>query len=178
MIGLTLDSKLRALAGGLLAREGMVNELILTGGKTAGPGNPSEADALKSYLLKKYPDLANFPIRLEETSVDTTESAKSVAEMLGGDSKKPVLLITNDYHVLRASRDFQNQGLTIEEIPAETIVSKRSGHHERFIQEYLRSCKTKKKQAIEVALRGIMKLDPEGKLLTMLAHKLRGGKTI
>jgi len=174
-IGLTLDSKLRVLAGGLLAREGKVNELILTGGKTAGADNPSEAETMKLYLLRKYPDLADFPIRLEETSIDTATNAEFTSEMLRGDSEGPILLITNDYHMLRASKNFQNQGLNIEEMPAEEIVSERSSHHERFIREYLRSCEIKKKQAIEVALRGMMKLDPKGKLLTALAHKLRGG---
>lgn len=179
-VGLTADSKIRVLAAGLLAAKGRIGELILTGGKTAGPERPSEAEAMKQYLLKKfpvekYPKLRDFSIRLEEASVDTVENAKLVAEMLQGDSEGSVLLVTSDYHMLRASRNFQNQGLSVEEMPAEEIVSERSGHHKRYIREYLRSFDTKKKRVMEAALRGMMRIDPSGKLLTDLARRLRSG---
>ena len=128
---------------------------------------------MKAYLLEKFPDLEDFPVRLEKTSMDSVENAKLVTEMLGDDSEGTTLLVTEDWHMLRARQNFQRQGITVEEVPAETIVSDRSSHHEKFIQDYLRSSGTKRKQATELALRGMMKIDPQGRLLTTLACKLR-----
>lgn len=175
---LTLDSKLRVLAAGLIASEGRANNLILSGGKTAGPDHPSEAETMRIYLLREYPNLSGFPIRLEEDSVDSVENAKFTSEILKDNKGEPILLITSDYHMLRASRDFQGQGLNIEKLPAEEIVSEHSSENEKFIRTYLKSQGIKKRRITELALRGIMKLDPEGKLLTMLARKLRAGRGI
>jgi len=175
---LTLDSKLRVLAAGLIASEGRANNLILSGGKTAGPDQPSEAEIMKLYLLHEYPNLSNFPIRLEEESIDSIENARFTSEILKDNKEESILLITSDYHMLRASRDFQGQGLNIEKLPAEGIVSEHSSENEKFIRTYLKSQGIKKKQVVELALRQMMKLDPKGKLLTLLARKLRSGRSI
>lgn len=175
MTSLTFDSKLRVLAGGLIAREGKTKQIILTGGKTAGPENPSEAEVMKKYLLKKYPQLNDSTIITEESSFDTIENSRHVAELLKGNTNKLILLITNDYHLLRASKNFENQGINVAEIPAENMVSLRSESHEKLIQRYLGSCEIKKKRSIEAILRGITAIDPEGKLLTALARVLRHG---
>lgn len=165
---LTLDSKIRVLAAGLIASEGMVSELILSGGKTAGQENPSEAELMKKFLLEKYPDLANFTLHLEDSSIDTLENAKAIAEMVQDKGEEPILLITNEYHMLRASRIFKNQGLNINEIPAELVVPKQK----------IPVGELKKKQAIELALRAMMRLDPSGRLPNKLAHILRDGRIV
>jgi len=175
MTGLTFDSKLRVLAGGLIAREGKAKQIILTGGKTAGPENPSEAEVMKTYLLKKYPQLDESTIITEDASFNTIENSRHVAKLLGESGDKLILLVTNDYHLLRASKNFENQGVIVAEIPAENIVSSRSKSHEQLIQRYLGSCEIKKKRSIEAILRGITAIDPEGKLLTALARVLRHG---
>lgn len=173
LIGLTLDSKIRVLAAGTLAQQGLATEIVLSGGKTAGADNPSEAQEMQRYLLRKFPELKKFPVKLEQLSIDSIENAKNVAGLI--DQNQPAILITNRYHMLRASHNFQKQGIEIEELPAEQIVSERSKHHEKFIREYLQSCDIKKKEAIELALRATVRIDPSGKLLTALAHKLRDG---
>jgi len=173
---LSFDSKLRVLAGGTIASQGKAESIILTGGRTAGKDNPSEAEVMKVYLLKKFPELANFPITDLESSYDTRGNAKEVAEMLGDNIEGNILLITNGYHMLRAKRDFNKEGLKVSEISAESIVSQRSEHHERLIEEYLQSYDVKKKEAIEIMLRGIDKIDSEGRLLTALAKMLRHGE--
>lgn len=191
MTKLSVDSKLRTISAGILATQGKVGELILTGGKTAGPDNPSEAELMKQYLLKKFPNLDSFPVIIEDSSFDTVENAKLVTEMLGENYQGSVLLITNDYHMLRARRNFEHHGLEIIESPAENIITNNSApryktdgltrlpdHREEFIRKYLNSCDMKKKRIVEDALRAIMKIDPDGKMITSLAHILRHGNEI
>jgi len=106
MTKLSIDSKLRVLAGGEIALKGKAQNLILSGGKTAGPNNSSEAEVMKSYLLKKFPELSDFPISIEDSSIDSIENAKLVAELLGEDYEGTVLLVTNGFHMLRAAGNF------------------------------------------------------------------------
>jgi uncharacterized SAM-binding protein YcdF (DUF218 family) len=174
MTNLTFDAKLRVLVGGMLAQQGKVKELILTGGKTAGPDNPSEAEVMKSYLIKKFPELSEFPIILDELSIDTFENAKFTAQKLEG-HEGSAALITNDYHMSRAAKIFKKQGIEITEVPAEEKVVERSRHYKQLMSQYLKSNDVKKKRIIEFGLTGIMRFDPDGKLITEIARRLRGG---
>lgn len=174
-----IDSQMRTLAAGTIAQEGNIGQLIFTGGKIFGPEAPSMAEAMKEYFLRKFPDL-DLPILLEEKSFDTIENARFVKDLIGDEAS--ILLITNQYHMLRAHRNFQKQGVEVVDSPAEEVVRRRlSRHgkdlnHEKFIQDYLRSCNVMKKRAVESVLRGILRVAPDA--LTRIAKVLRHGEAI
>lgn len=178
---LSVDSRLRTIAAGIIASKGKIGELILSGGKTAGKDFPSEAETMQEYLLEKFPELSNFPIILDEESFDTIENAKFTSELMKEKGLESALLITNNYHILRANRNFKRSEVEASPLPAEEIIkeSDRKYHlYKNFVRKYLSSCDVKKKTAIEVVLRGITAIDSDGKLLTALAKKLRHGDEI
>src|SRR5258708_40365245 len=66
---LNLVSKMTAMTSLLMYLSGLTKEVILTGGKTAGETNPSEAAAMKAYL-ERHSGLT-LPFLVEEDSKDT-----------------------------------------------------------------------------------------------------------
>ena len=72
--------------------------LILSGGN-GGSGAISEAQVMRDILLLK--GVALLRIRIEDQSIDTIANLANVARMV--DPRKPVLLVTSGYHMLRAS---------------------------------------------------------------------------
>ncbi len=79
---LTAESKIAALAGGLVLEEGLVKYLIFTGGKTSGENFPSEARLMKDYLSKKVPSVDAGRIILEEKAMNTIQQAKFTKKIL------------------------------------------------------------------------------------------------
>ncbi len=184
---LSVNSKLRTLAGGVLASEGKVSEIIFTGGKTAGVENPSEAQAMADFLKLNFPNL-KVPVELDSESFDTIENAKFVKKIVDKVDLAKVLVVTNDFHLARTLAIFDHVGMSVDAISAESILLKTYHWHQteksgkvnhypykRFIERHLKSGEMKKKRIVEVGLRAITKIDPEGKLLTALAKKLRRG---
>lgn len=176
---LTIDSRLRAIAAGIIASEGKASELIFSGGKTSGQEYPSEAEAMRDYLLVRFPELRDFPITLDEESIDTSQNAEFTSKVMKDKGLESALLITNEYHMLRSSRNFERKKVDVEPLPAEEVIEGADPKYhlyKNFVDKYLNSYDIKKKKAVEVVLRGIMAIDPDGKLLTALAKKMRHGE--
>lgn len=177
---LSTDSKLRTLAAGVLASEKDISQLIFAGGRTAGPENPSEAQEMKRYLKENFSNL-EVSIKLDSESFDTIENAKFVNEIAGKTDLSKVFVVTNEYHRERVSAIFEYVGMPVEVVAAEDVLrrtyQKDKGEnyypYKKFIEQHLNSGEIKRKEFLEVGLRVINKLDPEGRLLTSLAKKLR-----
>lgn len=71
-------SELSVFATGFLFDTGNFKQIIFSGGKTAGADYPSEAKAMKDFLLKEFPEIPEEKIILEENSFDTIENAIEV----------------------------------------------------------------------------------------------------
>src|SRR3989344_8674373 len=68
---LSVDGKMRALAAVEMYKAGLVDKIIFTGGKASGKEYPSDAESMRAYFLKKYPDIPEGKIVLEEESLNT-----------------------------------------------------------------------------------------------------------
>ncbi|MCX6809674.1 MAG: YdcF family protein [Candidatus Berkelbacteria bacterium] len=172
---LTMESKMRTLAAGILAQEGKIGRLIFTGGKTSG-SEISEAQAMKDYLLEKFPNLADFQIGTEGESFDTIENARNVAKQMADTGESSALLLSNATHIPRSQETFERFGIETDGISAEELIGERSPAHQRLAESYQSSARNKKQIVIESILRGVAKVDPDGKLISQLARTLRGGK--
>lgn len=91
--------------------------VIVSGGKTQGVQNPSEANVTASFFARQRTELT--PTELEEVSTDTYENAMQLAGVLGKRGLRNVLLVTDDVHMLRALATFRARG--IDAIPAPAL---------------------------------------------------------
>lgn len=169
---LDMESKMRILAGGILAQEGKVGRLILSGGPVQA-GSPPAAEVMREYLLRKMPDLENFEIVTEGKSMDTEENTRNSAQMLQAEGEKSAILITNWFHLGRSFDAFERAGIETQTLSAEELVENRSSAHKTLMRRYLRSPKNPKNTAIDIVLRQISKTVSGRKMLSELANRTR-----
>lgn len=96
----------RALYAANTWHEGGWNRLVVVGHGVAQP--------LKDFLV--YAGVPPDAITLENTSVSTRENALACARLLKG-VPGPDVLLTSDFHMLRASHAFRKAGLAVEPLP-------------------------------------------------------------
>ncbi|MGY3804557.1 YdcF family protein [Pigmentibacter ruber] len=102
--------------------------IVLTGGQTNKYIKQSEADAMKvflNYFLKKNNYLK---IITEEESKNTYQNSAYVKKIFTENKiEKKIILITNDFHMLRAKKTFENQNFTVCPVPIISQSSSGSG---------------------------------------------------
>ncbi len=99
-----------------LWRDGYAPAIICTGGK---PGNRtrSEADACSELLIKEQglPESAVFQ---EDQSRSTEENAMFTHVMMRAHGWNTAIVVSDNYHLFRAQRLFNNEGITVFTSPA------------------------------------------------------------
>ncbi|MDF2880739.1 MAG: hypothetical protein K0R54_1296 [Clostridiaceae bacterium] len=83
-----------------LYKEGIVNKIIVSGGKGQGE-NISEAQAMKEYLISKGMDKAN--IIIEDKSASTAANLINSKKLMNEYNLKTAVIVSNKYHLKRAS---------------------------------------------------------------------------
>ena len=101
------------------AQIGSRTPIVISGGKTEGVQYPSEAQVVSKLINNKKVQIT--PTILEETSLNTYESAQEVARIASARNANTVLLVTSDLHMLRALAAFRARGLDPAPIPVFTI---------------------------------------------------------
>lgn len=89
-----------------LYRAGVADTVVFSGG--ASRGGATEARAAFDYAVAR--GLPGSAALLEEQSVSTATNARECAQLLLPRGLREVALVTDGFHVLRASRDFARAG--------------------------------------------------------------------
>jgi uncharacterized SAM-binding protein YcdF (DUF218 family) len=162
---LNQDTRVRATASGILVEALNIPEVIYTGGKIAGPNNPSVAAAMYEYAKRLYPDLEDRKVVLEGESWDTSTNAEYVSEILAQENiTGSTILLSSGYHLPRADNFFLQRGIDATPMAAEEIVATRSPHHKKYIEKKLASLGNLKAEVMETILRSMLIFDPTGKI--------------
>jgi uncharacterized SAM-binding protein YcdF (DUF218 family) len=103
-------------------------QVIVSGGQGSNE-LISEAEAMKNYLLKNQVSAAR--IQAEAQSTSTFENIKYSKKMLRGPL---IVLVSNDFHLLRAKMIANRQGLNVDTLSAPTPKSVRI---HMYIREYV-----------------------------------------
>ena len=104
-------SELSVYAAGYLYKTGNFKRIIFSGGKTAGAEFPSEARAMKDFLLKQFPEILEDKIILEENSFDTIENATEVKKIIENLEINQIIALTTNEFAKRAKMVFKKEGL-------------------------------------------------------------------
>ncbi|SHK22726.1 YdcF family protein [Thermocrinis minervae] len=108
------DSMKRVLAAFVLHKRTNL-PLILSGGSAVG--NLPEADIMKSFLVELGIDKRK--IITDVQSRDTEQNAKMIKEICEKMGYKKVVLVTSAYHMKRAVKEFQREGLEVVPYPTD-----------------------------------------------------------
>jgi uncharacterized SAM-binding protein YcdF (DUF218 family) len=103
-------------------------QVIVSGGQGADELIP-EAEAMKSYLIKNQIEASRIQTEAESTS--TFENIKFSKKLLHGEQ---TVLVSNDFHVLRAKLIAKRQGLIVDTLAAPTTKTVRV---QLYFREYL-----------------------------------------
>jgi uncharacterized SAM-binding protein YcdF (DUF218 family) len=113
------ESVRRALLGlelyGQISGQG---PLIVSGGYTHGPLNPSEARVAANFMDALRAE--RLPIVLEDISTNTVESAREVRKMADVQGFNTVFLVTDELHMPRAAGVFRRAGFNVVPVPVLT----------------------------------------------------------
>lgn len=111
----SLDTRLTAMAAGLLYMDGAADSIVLSGGYTAGDDRPSEADAMHTVLREHFDedDIPARAIRFDRWSYDTATNLEAVAQMRHEGMIGDVNVVTVGYHLPRVLRLAGKQGVPV-----------------------------------------------------------------
>ena len=190
-VNLSLESKMTARAALEMYQNGRVGQIILSGGKTAGENWPSEAEAMKDYMVLKYAaqlkkesnledvkaelDKLTNAVILEEQSIDTKTNAVEVKEIFDAHKLKNAALLTVGFHLDRAQNEFSNNGITTQGFASEEVMKTYCPMlYERFYdQKYRHSPRHLKQEVWEKVIRGFLAVGLGG---SKFSAKYRHGK--
>jgi uncharacterized SAM-binding protein YcdF (DUF218 family) len=103
-------------------------QVIVSGGQGSDELIP-EAEAMKSYLIKNQIEASR--IQTEAASTSTFENIKFSKKLLQGEQ---IVLVSSDFHLLRAKLIAKRQGLIVDTLAAPTPKSVRV---QLYVREYL-----------------------------------------
>lgn len=176
---LSVDSKMSVLVAGEMFGKGIVKIIIFSGGRTAGPDNPSEAEVMRDYLKTKFPEIPDGAVIVESESVDTFDQAEKTLQILEKYNLARVALLTVGYQLPRAEKIFKKVGINIEQgFTPEDQLKGRTSHYQGFIRKWQSSGRHFKKEVEEVMLRSLLFIDTQGKVLRTITNKLRYGDKV
>ncbi|HEU5229561.1 MAG TPA: YdcF family protein [Ktedonobacteraceae bacterium] len=169
---LSHETRINVLACGMLYQPGM--DIICSSGETSGP--PSEARAMKNYLLLHFPQIPRNHIILEEhkNSIDTAGNAEEVAKIVKARGYKYVGLVTVGYHLNNAAILCERYGVPIgQKFIAEHVVQKRSVRHKQYIMRWEKTGRIQQEKRKEALRKLLLRIDRKGKFLRLLTQRTR-----
>lgn len=111
----------RTLRAVQLFRQGVAPAILFTGG--VGKNPPSEARVARE--LARSLDVPEAACVLEEQSTSTWENAICAADICRKRGWRRVVVVSDPYHLLRASRNFRKVGLEVYPSPAKECARNR-----------------------------------------------------
>ncbi|MBI4891707.1 MAG: YdcF family protein [Acidobacteria bacterium] len=102
-----------------LYRRGLA-KMILTSGGAGGDPQYTEGEVGRDYLVKR--GVPAEAIVLESDADSTVATVLSVAEIMRRMDLHSAILVSDGYHIFRAKRILQNEGMTVYGAPRPTVV--------------------------------------------------------
>lgn len=176
---LSAASKLDAVAAAELYVAGQTREILFSSGYTAGEHQPSEAQAMKAYVMRLFPDIPESALLTEDISIDTAQNAQEVRRILDQRGEKRVGLLTIGRHMRRAKRHFALAGVAV----AKTLVADNLPIDDPLYQSHVRAYRRSSQYTtravtepianLTVAAEELLQLKPGSILGTITKHTRR-----
>lgn len=118
------ETKLRVKAAATLTKQNPHAFLLFSGGRLAGAGTPSEAEAMQSYIGRPPWNVPTERILTENDSIDTASNVRSVAAIIHtrGLPTENVILIAGRAQCARAVAYFRAYGIKVSATSAREVL--------------------------------------------------------
>lgn len=169
---MNIPAKMRAVAALEILKQGDVDELIISGGKTMGEDFPSEAELMRDYIAQKLQSELKRKvnkekisrlealdrlkdkikkIKLEDQATNSIENFANVINMIDSSDKKyeNISLLSNNFHTERLKKIAEKFDIKGEESPANEELKERSKHYEKFLDKACSSDNPEYKKILE-----------------------------
>jgi len=173
VLDLSPESRITALAAGVLYKERHGQKIIFSGGHTKGRNKASEAKKMFEFMKNKF-SIPESDIILEENSIDTAGNAFEVKKLLPDNSN--VILLSFVYHLPRAKKIFKNFGIYIDkEYASDKVLEQNSPLYDEFLSKFTLKRRIEKILKEMFCLLLVYSIDPKGKILRIITLQTRGG---
>ncbi len=119
----------RALHGAALYRRGYAPYVLCTGGVTI-PGGGSEADRCAEVMAAQ--GVPTEAVLREDSSRSTVQNARATAALMAAHGWRDAVLVSDDFHLWRARRLFEWQGVRVYPSPAQRTTGPLSADEELY----------------------------------------------
>jgi uncharacterized SAM-binding protein YcdF (DUF218 family) len=179
-VDLGLDATWRTIAAAHMYQQGLAYNLVFTGGRTAGSHLPSEAQAMSMYLDRNFTEeegkMGRIPqtaVYLEEYATDTSTNLINVKKLIEENNWQHVAILTNEYHLPRATKLATNLGLNLKPISAEKMLIEWDQRFQRMANDYYTSADMQQIQKTEQKLFWLLYVDTTAQIPRAIAKMTR-----
>ncbi|MFZ5366194.1 MAG: YdcF family protein [Patescibacteria group bacterium] len=167
--------KVRALAASELLKRKISLNLVLTGGKTKGKHEPSEAAVMFRFLKKENLGKSNLKnVFLEKKAKETSDNIKNSIKLCEKNRWNKVAFLSNEFHRRRVEWLIKSYRLRAQFVSAEAIL-RQFGDKDliKKIEDYDRLLKVKLIKALEVFFCLLLFFDKRGEIGKFTARIFR-----
>src|SRR4030042_5924746 len=169
-----LRSIINCVAAGEMYCRGETEKIIINGGKTAGKKYPSEAQAMKDYLLKKYKKIKEEDIIIREEAMDTYAEIDGDLEIAKENKLNKLALVTVDTQLPRCKKYLEVLGEQVDYLSSQKEYKKLNPHYERLNKRFTESFAVKYYERFkEFFLRGLQDIGITKQFTKPLAKWIR-----
>ncbi len=135
---LSLVSRIRVIALGVLASQGVIDTAIFTADLNRGENNVSEASVHHVYFRSYFPQCANVRCIEEDLGRTTKADAAFTADIIESEGLKwPFTLITSRAFLRRQTAVYEREGIDVITVAAEPILASHSPADAAFVQDII-----------------------------------------
>jgi len=173
-LDITLAGKMNCVVAAEMYKRGITNKIIFGSGKTCGQEWPSETEGFRNYLSKRYPEIPEKDLLMQEDNLDTYEELDKDIELARSNGLMRLALITINTQLPRCKRYLEKKREHLDYISAEEEFKKLGPHYKILAEKYAESPSVKYYETLkEFILRGLQSIGITGKFTKPLAKIVR-----
>ncbi|MFH1452295.1 MAG: YdcF family protein [archaeon] len=173
-LDISFRSKMNCVTAAEMYKEGLARKIIIGTGQSAGKKWPSEAQAMKNYILRKYKGISREDILTHEKTLDTYDEIDEDLKLARENGLINLVLATVNTQLPRARKYLESKGEHLGYISSEEVFKTLGRQHEKLAEGYAESPAVKYYETFkEFVLRSMQKLGITGGFTKPLAKLIR-----
>ena len=158
VLDISLRSKINCMAAGEMYKKGLTGKIIIGTGQSAGKKWPSEAQAMKEYILRKYKDVKKENILIQEKTMETFSELDEDIKLARKNGLDRLALMTVNTQLPRCRKYLEERGEKLDYLYSEEEFKKMGRHYAGLQKRFSQSFAVKYYETLkEYILRGLQR---------------------
>jgi len=172
ILDISLRSKMNCTTAAEMYRKGLTGKIIIGTGQSAGKKWPSEARAMKDYIIKKYGDVRTEDILTQEKTMETFNELDEDIKLARENGLNRLALVTVNTQMPKCKRYLKKKGENLDYISSEEEFKQLNSKYHRLAEQYAKSPEVRYYERFKEATIGRLP-----KQITALLGRLVRGKS-